>query len=45
MYVNFWGSSWDILGRIRDAREDVCDEAEVVHSDRMVVWCAMHELW
>lgn len=27
-----------------EASEEVCEEAEVVHSDRMVVLCAMHEL-
>lgn len=33
-----------ILGRMSEAREDVCDEAEVVHSDKMVLLCAMQEL-
>lgn len=33
-----------ILGSMRDAREDVCDDAEVVHSLRMVVLCAIQEL-
>lgn len=36
--------SWVILGRISEASEDVCEDAEVVHSERMVVLCAMHEL-
>lgn len=35
---------WSILGRIREARLEVCDEAEVVHSERMVVLWAMQEL-
>lgn len=30
-----------ILGRTREAREEVCDVAEVVCSERMVVLCAM----
>lgn len=29
---------------MREARDEVCEEAEVVHSDSMVVLCAMHEL-
>lgn len=29
---------------MREAREEVWDEAEVVHSERMVVLCAMQEL-
>jgi hypothetical protein len=29
---------------MREARDDVCEDAEVVHSERMVVLCAMHEL-
>lgn len=33
-----------IFGRMREARDEVCDEAEVVHSARMVVLCAMQEL-
>lgn len=33
-----------ILGRMREARDDVCDDAEVVHSARMVVLWAMQEL-
>lgn len=36
--------SWAILGRIKEAREEVWEEAEVVHSDRMVLLCAMQEL-
>ena len=32
------------MGRMREAREEVCDEAEVVHSERMVVLCAIQEL-
>lgn len=44
VYVSFCGVSWVILGRISDASDDVCDEAEVVHSERMVLLCAMHEL-
>ena len=34
-----------ILGRMSEAREEVCEEAEVVCSVRMVVWKAMQELW
>lgn len=30
---------------MRDARDEVCEAAEVVHSERMVVLWAMHELW
>ena len=44
MYVSFCGESWVILGRIREASDEVCDDADVVHSDRIVEWCAMHEL-
>jgi hypothetical protein len=33
-----------ILGRISDAREEVCDDADVVHSARIVVLCAIQEL-
>lgn len=44
VYVSFCGVSCVILGRMREAREDVCEEAEVVHSDKMVLLCAMHEL-
>ena len=44
MYVSFWGDEWSILGRMREASDEVCDEAEVVHSLRMVVLCAMQEL-
>lgn len=35
---------WVILGRMREAREEVWEEAEVVHSDRMVLLCAIQEL-
>jgi hypothetical protein len=44
VYVSFWADAWSILGRMTDASDDVCDEADVVHSARMVVLCAMHEL-
>ena len=27
-----------------DASDEVCDDAEVVHSERIVVLCAMQEL-
>lgn len=33
-----------ILGRMMEAREEVCEEAEVVHSARMVLLWAMQEL-
>jgi hypothetical protein len=36
--------SCTILGRITEASDEVCDDAEVVHSERMVVLCAIHEL-
>jgi hypothetical protein len=29
---------------MREARDDVCEDAEVVHSLRIVVLCAMQEL-
>jgi hypothetical protein len=29
---------------MRDAREEAFDDAEVVHSERMVVWWAMQAL-
>jgi hypothetical protein len=29
---------------MREAREEVCEDAEVVHSLRIVVLCAMQEL-
>ena len=32
------------MGRIREASEEVCEEAEVVHSARMVLLWAMHAL-
>jgi hypothetical protein len=32
------------LGRIREAREEVCEAAEVVDSDRMVLLWAIQEL-
>jgi hypothetical protein len=32
------------LGRTRDARDDVCDEEDVVHSLRIVLPWAMQEL-
>lgn len=35
---------WSILGRMRDAREEVWEAAEVVDSVRIVVLCAMQEL-
>ena len=35
---------WSILGRMREASEEVWEEAEVVHSERMVVLWAMQEL-
>ncbi len=37
VYVSFWGDEWSILGRMRDAREEVLEAAEVVCSVRMVV--------
>jgi hypothetical protein len=42
--VSFCGVECSILGRMREAREEVWDEAEVVHSERMVVLWAMQEL-
>lgn len=33
-----------IFGRMSEARDEVWEEAEVVHSVRMVLLCAMHEL-
>lgn len=33
-----------ILGSMSEARDEVCEEADVVCSVRMVVWKAMHEL-
>src|SRR5690242_10714778 len=44
VYVSFCGEAWSILGRMREAREEVCEEAEVVHSARIVVLCAMQAL-
>lgn len=44
VYVSFCGDEWSILGRISDASDDVCDDAEVVHSARIVVWYAMQAL-
>ena len=44
VYVSFCGVSWVIFGRIREASDDVCEEADVVHSERMVELCAMQEL-
>lgn len=35
---------WSILGRMREARDEVCEEAEVVHSLRIVERWAMQEL-
>ena len=45
MYVNFCGVSCVIFGRINEARDDVCDDAEVVHSERIVELWAMQELY
>lgn len=42
--MSFCGVECWILGRMREARDEVCDEAEVVHSVRIVVWWAMHAL-
>jgi hypothetical protein len=36
--------AWSILGRMREARLEVWLEAEVVHSERIVVLWAMQEL-
>lgn len=33
-----------IFGRIRDASDEVCEAADVVHSVKMVVLCAIQEL-
>lgn len=44
VYVSFCGESWVIFGRISEARDDVCDDADVVHSERMVELWAMQEL-
>lgn len=33
-----------ILGRMREARDEVWEEADVVHSERIVVLCAIQEL-
>lgn len=35
--MSFWGNEWSILGRIRDARDEVLEAAEVVCSVKMVV--------
>lgn len=45
MYVNFCGDVWEILGRMSEARDEVLEEADAVCSVRMVLLCAMHELW
>lgn len=42
--MSFCGVECWILGRMREARDEVCEEAEVVHSVRIVVWWAMHAL-
>lgn len=42
--MSFWGREWSILGRIREASDEVCEEAEVVHSARIVLLWAMHAL-
>ena len=42
--MSFCGEEWLIFGRISDARDDVCEDAEVVCSVRMVVWYAIQEL-
>lgn len=46
MYVNFWGLSWAILGRIIDARDDAAveDVPGEECSARIVVRWAMQEL-
>lgn len=44
MYVSFCGEVCVIFGRTRDASDDVCEDADVVHSVRIVLLCAMHEL-
>jgi hypothetical protein len=46
VYVNFWDLSWEIFGRMMEAREDAAVE-EVPGEEcsaRIVVRCAMHEL-
>jgi hypothetical protein len=35
--VSFWGVEWEILGRMREAREEVWEEAEAVCSVRIVL--------
>lgn len=37
VYVSFWGDSCSILGRMSEASDELCDEADVVHSERIVV--------
>ena len=43
-YVSFCDVEWSILGRMTEARDDVCEDADVVHSVKMVLLWAMHEL-
>jgi hypothetical protein len=43
--VSFWGSACEILGRMREAREEVCEEAEAECSVRIVLLYAMQELF
>lgn len=35
--MSFWGDEWSILGRMRDARDEVFEAADVVCSVRMVL--------
>jgi hypothetical protein len=44
VYVSFCGDACEILGRMSDGSDDVCDDADAVCSVRMVVLCAMQEL-
>jgi len=37
VYVSFLGDVWSILGRMRDARDEVLEAADVVCSVKMVV--------
>lgn len=42
--MSFWAVPWVILGRTREARDDVWEDAEAVCSLRMVLLCAMQAL-
>jgi hypothetical protein len=44
IYVNFAAESWLILGRTSEARDEVCEDADVVCSVRIVVLCAIQAL-